>query len=43
MLLLMLHDDMECTFAGDSTACASVGTDPVYGDVSSLVQVTLLL
>lgn len=43
LLLLLLCEDMECAFAGDSRACASVGTDPVYGDVSSLVQVTLLL
>lgn len=33
----------EWTCVGDSRACASVGTDPVYGDVSSLVQVSFLL
>ena len=39
----MLCEDVECTVVGDSRACGTVGTDPVYGDVSSLVQVTVLL
>ncbi len=29
----------ELTATGDTSSCASVGTDPVSGDVSSLVQV----
>ncbi|KAL0041497.1 hypothetical protein WJX79_005389 [Trebouxia sp. C0005] len=31
-----------CTSYSDTSSCASVGTDPVYGDISSLVQVTPL-
>lgn len=34
---------MKLCNAGDSSNCASVGMDPVHGDVSSLVQVNSLM
>ena len=39
-LSIVLEADIVMGCAGDTSSCASVGIDPVQGDVSSLVQVT---